>query len=131
MWREGLLAQKVLRGRTVGYRHHPQLRRFRESGCPTDAIAAYLAAVLEEARRRGYEFDPAKIPSHGAPPLLPVTEGQLEYERQHLAAKLGVRAPDLLRILQVPALESHPLFRVAPGPVESWERPGTSGEEES
>ena len=28
-WREGLLAQKVLRGLTTGYRNHPQLDRFR------------------------------------------------------------------------------------------------------
>lgn len=29
LWREGLLAQAVLRGRTKGYLHHPQLERFR------------------------------------------------------------------------------------------------------
>ena len=29
-WREALLAQKVLRGQTTGYRHHPQLVRFRD-----------------------------------------------------------------------------------------------------
>jgi len=29
LWREGLLARAVLRGRTRGYRHHPQLERFR------------------------------------------------------------------------------------------------------
>ena len=28
LWRESLLAQKVLKGETKGYRHHPQLRRF-------------------------------------------------------------------------------------------------------
>ena len=28
-WREALLAQAVLAGRTRGYRHHPQLERFR------------------------------------------------------------------------------------------------------
>jgi hypothetical protein len=28
LWREGLLAQKVLAGLTKGYRHHPQLTRF-------------------------------------------------------------------------------------------------------
>lgn len=28
-WREGLLAQAVLLGRTKGYRNHPQLDRFR------------------------------------------------------------------------------------------------------
>ncbi|MFZ2406304.1 MAG: pyrimidine dimer DNA glycosylase/endonuclease V [Methylobacter sp.] len=30
LWREALLAQKVLRGESRGYRHHPQLARFRE-----------------------------------------------------------------------------------------------------
>jgi len=28
LWREALLAQKVLQGKTKGYRHHPQLIRF-------------------------------------------------------------------------------------------------------
>ena len=28
LWREALPAQKVLRGATRGYKHHPQLRRF-------------------------------------------------------------------------------------------------------
>ena len=30
LWRESLLAQAVLAGRTRGYRSHPQLERFRE-----------------------------------------------------------------------------------------------------
>ncbi|HET8644201.1 MAG TPA: pyrimidine dimer DNA glycosylase/endonuclease V, partial [Vicinamibacteria bacterium] len=29
LWREALLAQAVLRGRTRGYTRHPQLARFR------------------------------------------------------------------------------------------------------
>lgn len=29
LWRESLRAQKVLMGDTIGYRHHPQLDRFR------------------------------------------------------------------------------------------------------
>ena len=37
VWREGLLAQAVLGGNTVGYRHHPQLKRFQRQ-----CIAAYL-----------------------------------------------------------------------------------------
>jgi hypothetical protein len=28
LWREAWLAQKVLLGKTRGYKHHPQLRRF-------------------------------------------------------------------------------------------------------
>ena len=29
LWREALLAQAVLKGGTAGYRHHPQLLRFK------------------------------------------------------------------------------------------------------
>jgi hypothetical protein len=53
LWREALLAQAVLRGRTRGYRHHPQLDRFRASGCPLGHIAEYLRVVQREAERRG------------------------------------------------------------------------------
>ena len=37
-WREALLAQKVLRGATRGYRYHPQLARFRSHPEPLAAI---------------------------------------------------------------------------------------------
>ena len=30
LWREGLLAQKVLVGKTKGYKNHPQLERFKK-----------------------------------------------------------------------------------------------------
>ncbi len=30
VWREGLLAQKVLQGKTKGYKNHPQLKRFQQ-----------------------------------------------------------------------------------------------------
>jgi hypothetical protein len=52
LWREALLARAVLRGRTIGYRHHPQLRRFRDSASPRVAINAYLAEVCAEASIR-------------------------------------------------------------------------------
>src|SRR5688500_18766973 len=57
LWREALLAQAVLAGRTIGYRHHPQLTRFRQCQDPRSAISHYLVGVHEEARRRGYAFD--------------------------------------------------------------------------
>ena len=34
LWREGLLARKVLQGATKGYQHHPQLQRFRAGETP-------------------------------------------------------------------------------------------------
>ncbi|MDD5472328.1 MAG: pyrimidine dimer DNA glycosylase/endonuclease V, partial [Sideroxydans sp.] len=52
LWRETLLAQKVLRGETKGYRHHPLLQRFRTHPEPLAAIAEYLRAVQREAERR-------------------------------------------------------------------------------
>ena len=57
LWREGLLAQAVLQGKTKGYRHHPQLARFQMHPDPVQAIAHYLREVHEEATRRGYNFD--------------------------------------------------------------------------
>ena len=60
-WREGLLAQAVLGGRTTGYRAHPQLQRFRRCPAPGGAIATYLHGLYAESLARGYCFDAAKI----------------------------------------------------------------------
>jgi hypothetical protein len=64
LWREALLAQKVLQGRTRGYRHHPQLFRFQALRNPAAALASYLAVVHEESVRRGYHFDRKKSGSN-------------------------------------------------------------------
>jgi hypothetical protein len=123
LWREALLAQKVLRGATKGYRHHPQLVRFRASPNPRAAMACYLAGVLEEARRRGYAFDARKVPRGRSCGLIDATEGQLRYEWRHLKRKLRQRDPNRYRecrSIQVPA--AHPLFRIVAGRVEEWER---------
>lgn len=125
LWREALLAQAVLAGRTRGYTRHPQLDRFREAPSPLNAIAAYLAAVHDEAVRRGYDFDRTKIAKAGKVKPIDATEGQLDYEWKHLEAKLEARAPEWLAGLGRSALEAHPLFRVVPGPVEKWEVIGT------
>src|SRR5512133_3760525 len=104
LWREGLLARKVLAGATRGYRHHPQLERFRAAPDPRAAIDSYLAAVHDEARARGYHFDRRKLrPAHAEP--MPVTRGQLRFEWQHLRAKLAVRAPAWLLRLEAEAQE--------------------------
>src|SRR5512143_54549 len=91
LWREALLAQKVLRGETRGYRHHPQLLRFRAQADPLAAVASYLAAVCEEAGRRGYRFDSAKIGPGRLRGKMVATSGQLGFEREHLQRKLEVR----------------------------------------
>jgi hypothetical protein len=123
LWREALLAQKVLRGETRGYRHHPQLERFKRLPDPHSAVSAYLQAVLEEAQQRGYHFDPAKIDPGGQAAPIPVTRGQVSYEWEHLKNKLSRRDPARLEhFSEVASPDLHPLFYAVPGPVASWER---------
>jgi hypothetical protein len=127
LWRESLLARAILLHRTKGYRHHPQLHRFRALERPLAAINSYLAAVQAEATGRGYRFDASRIGRARVAGTVPEASGQLEFEWQHLQAKLRARNPDWLRGLSgTPLLEPHPLFRVVPGPVQAWER-GVSG----
>ncbi len=123
VWREGLLAQAVLAGRTRGYTRHPQLRRFQASGAPGKHIAAYLRVIHAEAVRRGYHFDAGRIIGRsGAVRTLQVTRGQLAYEWAHLARKLQARDPAWLdRIKTVKQPKAHPLFRVVAGGVAEWE----------
>ena len=123
LWREALLAQAVLRGRTRGYRSHPQLDRFRRHSAPLSAMSLYLKAVHAEAQSRGYSFDKSRIGPARNQVMLSVTIGQIEYEWSHFLAKLRIRNPALCRTWRetgVPA--PHPLFRVRAGEVESWER---------
>jgi pyrimidine dimer DNA glycosylase len=123
LWREALLAQKVLQGKTKGYRHHPQLRRFRQCGEPVAAIASYLWPVHDEATARGYAFDSSKIAGDRRPMRIPVNEGQVAFEWAHLKDK--VRQRDLLHFetaCQRRKIIAHPLFSVVAGGIEEWER---------
>ena len=122
LWREGLLAQAVLAGQTRGYRHHPQLDRFRACADPAGAIAAYLAEVCAEATRRGYHFDAGKVPAHRWQGKLDVSRGQMDYEWSHLKAKLARRDPERLESLaDLTRPQAHPLFRIVPGGIADWE----------
>lgn len=122
-WREALLAQKVLQGGTRGYKHHPQLARFRSQQRPIQAIAAFLACLAQEAQQRGYKFDKSKISRRLQRTQMNETLGQLTFEWQHLRAKLRRRAPSIYRELRkVSFPEAHPLFRIVPGDVRDWEK---------
>jgi hypothetical protein len=121
-WREALLAQAVLRGRTSGYRRHPQLARFQESRSPLASIGCYLTGLHDEATRRGYHFDRRRIVRPGRRARLGATLGQVAYEWRHLLAKLAVRDPKWLgRLRRVARPAAHPMFRLVPGEVEAWE----------
>jgi hypothetical protein len=126
LWREGLLARAVLRGRTRGYRHHPQLDRFRATAAPLAALNIYLRAVASEAEKRGYAFDRRKIGPGRRGVTLSATRGQLAYEWRHLLRKLRARSPALYARWRKDARpEPHPLFEIVAGGVESWERRGS------
>lgn len=129
LWREGLLALKVLAGKTRGYRHHPQLLRFRACPDPLAAITIYLRYVYAEAARRGYRFDAAKLPDLQATLVINETSGQLLYEWEHLKHKLRARSPGVYQEIQdIPIPQPHPLFSIIDGDVQAWEkRSNTSG----
>lgn len=121
LWRETLLAQHVLEGKTKGYKNHPQLERFKSLQDPIGGINSYLETVCNEADSRNYHFDRTKI-GRVSNISLKVTTGQLAYENQHLLAKLKQR--DLARyktLLSLDKLETHPLFKLIKGEIEDWE----------
>ena len=124
MWREALLARAVLRGQTTGYRHHPQVTRFRAHPAPRAAISTYLRVVHAEATARGYAFDASKVGAACCEAVIPVTRGQVEYEWEHLLRKLSLRSPEYYRKWRsLRAPQCHPLMRRCAGGVEPWERP--------
>lgn len=123
LWREALLARAVLRGKTIGYRQHPQLQRFRECRSPRSAINAYLAAVHAEALSRGYSFDRSKLARVAITQQIVTTREQLRYEWSWLLHKLHRRNPAAYRRhrnVSLPA--AHPLFSVVRGPICEWEQ---------
>lgn len=123
LWREALLARAVLMDRTRGYRHHPQVERFRRCPDPVAAINGYLRAVYEESRRRGYRFDGGKLAECVGCAPIPVTAGQMRYELDHLKRKLKARdRAGYGRISSVRLPKPHPLFEVVGGGVEAWEK---------
>jgi len=125
LWREGLLAKKVLSLKTRGYRNHPQLDRFKKTSSPLGAINAYLAFVYKEAEKRGYNFNKNKIGilNNISRLKIPVTKGQISFEYKHLLGKLRLRDGETYRkILNIKRINAHPIFTVRVGAVERWER---------
>jgi hypothetical protein len=124
LWREGLLAQKVLRGNTNGYKNHPQLVRFKEHADPIAAIAVYLREVYLEACRRSFHFDPDKIIIVKRKlPKIALTQGQLDFETEHLCRKLQKRSQEQYKVVRpIGGLKAHPLFKIISGKIAEWEK---------
>ena len=111
LWREGLLAQKVLKGQTKGYRFHPQLDRFKESKNPNSSISYYLQQVYNESVTRGYNFDKSKIDEFKKVPKIKVDREEIQAEFEHLKSKLEIRDSERFhQLLEVIDIQLHPLF---------------------
>jgi hypothetical protein len=126
LWREGLLALAVLKGKTRGYKNHPQLARFREEQCPVATLQTYLMAVRAEALARDYDFRKDRLgrihPKAKNVKRILLTRGQLDFEAQHLLRKLKERSPERAKAFRLECVEPHPLFCLVDGDVASWER---------
>jgi hypothetical protein len=113
----------VLKGETKGYRHHPQLKRFKEAANSAAAIASYLEEVYKEGERRGYHFDRCKIRAALPSGKLPITCGQLRHEFDLLCNRLSSRDTEKYKELKgIDNIEPHPLFYTVDGGVAEWER---------
>jgi len=135
VWREGLLAQKVLAGQTRGYKHHSQLIRF-NGYRSLYLISKYLWNIWIEGQKRKYNFIWQKIwygqdKLSSVDDILIVTKGQLQYEIEHLQRKLKVRAIEQFtanlysiytKDMNIIKIEPNPLFKVVDGNIENWER---------
>lgn len=122
LWREALLAKHVLERKTKGYKHHPQLLRFKNSSRPLAAINLYLQSVYKEAMKRGYQFDASKFKRTSSRITLTVTNGQIKYEFSHLLKKLKKRDKNKFRMVkEIRTIQPHPLFKIVKGNIEEWE----------
>lgn len=123
VWREGLLAKKVLEGKTVGYKNHPQLLRFKNTKNPLHSINTYLCYVENEASNRKYKFDKNKIGKQNKKICINVTKGQLEYELKHLKNKLETRdKTKYLELQKIKKTETHPIFKIIKGKIAEFEK---------
>jgi Pyrimidine dimer DNA glycosylase len=122
LWRETLLAKAVLSGKTRGYKNHPQLIRFKINKNPKALINTYLLNIYQESITRGYKFNQSKIGPEITHTKIKVTNGQMEYELDHLLKKLKIRdSARYNELLNIKKPEPNPIFIVVDGDIESWE----------
>jgi hypothetical protein len=123
LWRESLLAKKVLENKTKGYKNHPQLERFKQESNPVDSINSFLLEILKESEKRGYCFDSNKMGDSFSKDNIQVTDGQILYELEHLKNKLKSRDKkrySLIKDIKLP--EINPVFKISKGDLENWEK---------
>ncbi|MFX1605251.1 MAG: pyrimidine dimer DNA glycosylase/endonuclease V [Promethearchaeota archaeon] len=113
LWREALLAQKVLQGKTKGYRFHPQLDRFKNTENPVASIGMYLYHIYLESKERSYNFQFSKIEIIEDVQKIKIPKETLTSEFQHLLSKLESRDKKRYKqYTQLSDIEPHPSFEV-------------------
>jgi hypothetical protein len=123
LWREALLAKKVLEGKTKGYKNHPQLERFKNTVNPINCINQFLSEIFYEAEKRGYNFNKNKINWNFKVVKIKVTSGQIEYEFEHLLNKLKKRDRKKYKEIKVlSSIKLNPVFKIVKGRIEKWEK---------
>jgi hypothetical protein len=125
LWREGLLAQKVLEDKIERYKNHPQLIRFRNTRNPILYIGTYLYYVYLEGKRRNYNFDINKIKRYIFDiEKMSVKRGQVLYEFNHLLKKLEMRdKKSYEEIKDIKEIEVNPIFYIVnDDSIEQWEK---------
>lgn len=123
LWRESLLAKKVLEWKTNGYKNHPQLNRFKNDRKNFNQINAYLFEILQEAKNRGYNFDKQKINTFILEDLIPIKSWQIKFEFNHLLKKLKNR--DIKKyheIKHTKNIQQNLIFKIVPWKIEDWEK---------
>jgi Pyrimidine dimer DNA glycosylase len=124
-WREGLLAKKVLEGKTSGHRQHPQLNRFLRCADPVNQIRIFLRETYNESVVRNYRFDKDKIGDidDENKKIIGVSNQQIEYEFALLQSKLKERNPGQFSInARVEKIRLNGIFEQIRGEIEDWER---------
>lgn len=133
LWREAVMAKNAILVEDHGYHNHPQLDRFREYatylGEEEHLLNDYLRIVYQESKKRGYDFNDKYLNQDFsiARRQLPVTNGQLRFERRHLINKMRTRDPiyrDIKKINKIVNLripDIHPIFYMVNGPKAEWE----------
>ncbi|HNR53404.1 MAG TPA: pyrimidine dimer DNA glycosylase/endonuclease V [Candidatus Dojkabacteria bacterium] len=123
VWREALLAKKVLEDKTTGYRNHSQLVRFKNTNNPVKYINAYLEDIYKEAQARGYSFSKEKFSEEIIDKHIPVNSRQVEYEFTHLKNKLKRRDPVKFKeLLDITHIKVNNIFKIIEGDIEKWEK---------
>jgi len=120
---EGISGYKALTGKQKMWQNHSQLTRFKNHPKRYYQIYMILICNIKYNQWMNQLNDDIIINGNDCFDHMTVTRGQLEYEWKHYLNKLQSRNPTLYgRLKGIVTPEPHPIFKVIPGSIESWEK---------